>query len=80
MSKHSPKDWAEANAAGDAAIKEAADRVWSEELKIESAPERWRNQIFTAAELQKKTFEPVKFIVPNPPCFDSKFVTETVSI
>ncbi len=64
MSEH-PKDWAEAHAKGDAAIREAADKVWAEEIKIEPKPESWRNQVFTAAELQKKTFDPVKFVVPQ---------------
>ena len=64
MSKH-PKDWAEAHVNGDAAIREAADKVWTEELKIDPEPKWWRNQVFTAAELQKKTFDPVKFIVPQ---------------
>jgi AAA domain-containing protein len=64
MSKH-PKDWTEAHVNGDAAIREAADKVWTEELKIDPEPKWWRNQVFTAAELQKKTFEPVKFIVPQ---------------
>jgi hypothetical protein len=59
-----PKDWAETHANGGAAIREAADRVWADSLKIHRKP-AWRDQVFTAAELQNKQFPPVRYVVPN---------------
>jgi RecA-family ATPase len=58
-----PKDWADAHVNG-AAIREAADRVWADSMNIHRKP-GWRDQIFTAAELQKKQFPPVRYVVPN---------------
>ena len=49
-----PKDWADAHTNG-AAIREAADRVWANSMKIHRKP-AWRDQVFTAAELQNKEF------------------------
>lgn len=58
-----PKDWADAHTNG-AAIREAADRVWANSMKIHRKP-AWRDQVFTAAELQNKEFPPVRYIVPH---------------
>jgi AAA domain-containing protein len=63
MSEH-PKDWAEAHVNGGAGIREAADRVWADSLMIERKP-GWRNQVFTAAELQKKEFADARYVVPQ---------------
>ena len=57
------KDWADAHING-AAIREAADRVSADSMKIHRKP-GWREQIVTAAELQKKQFPPVRYVVPN---------------
>jgi hypothetical protein len=58
-----PKDWAEAHVNG-AAIREAADRVWADSMKIHPKP-GWRDHAVTAADLQKKQFPPVRYVVPN---------------
>ncbi len=62
MSEH-PKDWAEAHASG-AEIRDAADRVWAESLKVH--PKRsWRDHTITAAALQRLEFPEVKYVVPG---------------
>lgn len=58
------KDWAQASVNG-AAIREAGDRAWAKQIKLERKPSSWRDQTFTAATLQKQQFAPVKYIVPD---------------
>jgi AAA domain len=58
-----PKDWSEAHANG-ADAREAADRVWSDQMKV-NRKRPWRDNIITAAALQKLKFGPVNYVVPD---------------
>jgi len=62
MSEHA-KDWAEAHLNGDD-IRASADREWARANKIHPQPE-WQTRIFTASDLQRETFAPIKHIVPG---------------
>jgi len=50
------------NASGDSRIRMAADRVLVKENLVHPRP-TWREEVFTAADLQRKTFDPIKYAV-----------------
>lgn|SRR5262249_3866617 len=55
------KDWNDAYRRGFDA-KSAADRVWAKVNKVYEQP-TWREQVFSAADLQHKQFAPITFVV-----------------
>ncbi len=57
------KDWNDAYANGES-VRDSADRVWADELKIHPKP-GWRESTITAAALQRKAFKPVSYVIPD---------------
>ena len=57
------KDWADAFIRGHD-VKESADKAWHKASNGQDKP-TWRDHAFTAADLQRKTFAPIQYIVPG---------------
>lgn len=57
------KEWSEAHADG-VNIRAAADRVLTKVNKVHPPP-TWRERVFSARDLQHKTFTPISYVIPG---------------